>query len=172
MTASFHYPPNQDAAKELLEKIFPRVRARIPAADLALVGQGMPEWLARMALEAGAKAVGQVADIRPELHRAWVSAAPLRLGAGSPLKVIEARAAGVPVVTVPRAAEALELGPAEGVLVATSDDDFAERLLQVLSDPVEQQRLGRAGIGAVRERFDRAVCSAALEKVWRELVAE
>src|SRR5258708_38757232 len=98
-SGSLHYPPNQEAVRNLVERIFPRVLGQVPDAQLALVGRSAPDWLRRLvASRPGVEMVGEVPDIRPELWRAWVSAAPLSSGSGKPLKVMEALAAGVPGV--------------------------------------------------------------------------
>lgn len=169
MTGSFHYPPNQAAAEELVTRIFPEVRARVPGARLVLAGQRIPPSLVRIveALEGG-EAVDAGPDIRPHLWSAWAAVAPLRTGSGSPLKVLEALAAGVPVVTTPRVSRALEVGPDDGVLEAASTDDFVEQLCRLLAGGDERNRLSSAAEAAARRRFDRVPASALLEQVWEE----
>ena len=168
MTASYHYPPNQDAAAELIDDVFPAVHARVADAELALVGQQMPADLRRRAeARPGVRAVGEVDDVRPELHRAWVAVAPLRKGSGSPLKVIEALAGGVPVVVTPRVARSLGLvGEQDGVLVAETAAEMADRIADVLADPARRDRLATAGEAVARGRFDRVAAAGVLEGVW------
>ena len=167
MTASFHYPPNQEATEELLSAVWPAVLARVPEAELRLVGQNMPVELRESAqAAAGVVVVGRVEDVRPELGRAWVALAPLRKGSGSQLKVIEAFAMGVPVVGAPRVAEALRLGPDDGLLVGRSAADMAARIVELLSDPAKRDRLGATARRVVEERFDGARVAEDLERVW------
>ncbi len=169
MTGSFHYQPNQAAARELIEVIFPAVLARFPEARLALVGQRMPEWLSRLAHHtAGVDALGQVADVRPDLWPAWVSVAPLREGSGSPLKVKESLAAGVPVVTTRRVTAALEVGPEDGVIAAQTSSDFADRICEILGDPKRRDELAARGQAAARRKFDRQPAALLQERVWVE----
>ncbi|TMC47865.1 MAG: glycosyltransferase [Chloroflexi bacterium] len=170
MTASFQYPPNQAAAHHLLADIFPRVREAVPDAELVLVGQGMQRRLrAEVHACPGARATGAVADVRPELHRAWVSVAPLWEGSGSPLKVLEALASRVPVVVASRVAAALEMDADQGVVSAGGAGDFAARVIELLRDPERGERLATAGLAVVRERFDRLPAAAAHEAVWESL---
>jgi glycosyltransferase involved in cell wall biosynthesis len=172
MTASFGYPPNQLAARILLEKIFPLVRREKPNAELVLVGQGMPDWLlATVARCPGSRAAGAVADVRVELHRAHVAVAPLVQGSGSPLKVLEALASRVPVVTNRRVARALQLAESDGVFVADEVAPFAAAVAGILGDHRRAEALAARGEQTVRRRFDRAAVALLQEQVWTEVVA-
>jgi glycosyltransferase involved in cell wall biosynthesis len=169
MTATYYWPPNQVAAKDLLTDIFPAVRARVPDAELVLVGQGMPDWLSAMVQVCpGARATGTVDDVRPELQRAWASVAPLRSVAGSQIKVMEALASGVPAVTSPAVAQALGVGEADGVLEAASPAAFADQLAHVLGDPARRGVLAESGVKSAQQ-FDRIPAARGLESVWLEV---
>jgi len=170
MTASYHYPPNQVGAREMLERVFPTVRAQIPDAELRLVGQQMPPWLEALAKStSGARAVGAVNDVRPHLQDAWVAVAPLRLGSGSPLKVLEALSMEVPVVATPRVQKSLGLSAAEGLTTADRPDDLARAIAGLLSEPDRIARLGEAGRAAVAQRFDNRRLALDLERAWIEV---
>jgi glycosyltransferase involved in cell wall biosynthesis len=167
MTASYHYPPNQVAARELVEVVFPAVRAQVPVAELRLVGQQMPPWLQRLAESTpGVNVVGEVDDVRPELGRAWVAVATLNKGSGSPLKALEALAMGVPVVATRRVSKSLGLGLEDGLVVARRPGDVVRAIVSLLNDDGWRAHLAAAGERAVRERFDRRVVARALEREW------
>lgn len=167
MTASYHYPPNQAAARELLEGIFPIVRAQVPTAELRLVGQQMPHWLESLAEAVpGVRVVGAVDDVRPELEGAWVAIATLRKGSGSPLKALEALAMGVPVVGTPRVARSLGIGSSDGLVVARRPDHIAREIISLLKDDRRRGRLAEGGASTVRKRFDSRMVAAALEREW------
>jgi glycosyltransferase involved in cell wall biosynthesis len=167
MTASYHYPPNQVAARELVEEVFPAVRAEVPVAELRLVGQQMPRWLQTLAeATPGVKVVGEVDDVRPELERAWVAVATLKKGSGSPLKALEALAMGVPVVATRRVSTSLGLGLDDGLIIARRRGDIAREIVSLLNDDGHRARLAAAGERAVRARFDSRVVARALEREW------
>jgi len=165
MTASFHYPPNRAAAVELVEQVLPAVRARVPRATLRLVGQGMPgDLAARLRATEGVEVTGPVDDVRPHLWAASVALAPLRLGSGSPIKVLEALSAGVPVVSTQRVAQALGLAAGEGVVAAGTPQAIAAQVAALLADPARAAQVAERGRAAVVARYDREVAAAALER--------
>jgi glycosyltransferase involved in cell wall biosynthesis/O-antigen/teichoic acid export membrane protein len=138
---SFVHFPNVDAARRLKNAIFPRVRARHPRSSLYIVGENPPSEFE--AVEDGAVVVtGRVPDLEPYFARAAVVAVPLRLGSGMRVKVLEALAAGKPVVASPLSIEGLGVVDGEQLLTAETDDEFAERISLVLADDGLRARLG------------------------------
>jgi polysaccharide biosynthesis protein PslH len=130
---NFIHPPNVDAALRLVQAIFPAVQKRHPELRLYIVGDQPPPEVKQMA---GPKVTvtGRVADVSPYLERAAVVVAPLRLGGGMRVKVLEALAAGKAVVASPLAAEGLEVLDGEQIALAETDEDFAKRIIHLLDD--------------------------------------
>jgi glycosyltransferase involved in cell wall biosynthesis len=176
-TASFHYQPNQEAARMLLDQVLPLVRAHVPDAELALVGQQMPDWLRTHAVAAaGAVVVGEVDDVRPHLWAATVAAAPMVTGSGSPLKAIEAMAAAVPVVGSGRVGRALGLARSGmhndgaaggGLIVADGPAATAASIIEILRNPHLRASLSRAAVTTARAGFDSAPAAARFEQLLR-----
>jgi sugar transferase (PEP-CTERM/EpsH1 system associated) len=137
------YPPNEAAALRLIRRIWPLVRERRPDAALWLVGSGPSE---RMRTSAGGDPsihiTGRVPDVRPFLWRSALAATPLSTARGVQNKVLEALAAGLPVVVSPVVAEGLPQSVASGVRVADSDRDFADAICRLLAlSPAERRRI-------------------------------
>ena len=86
---------------------------------------------------------GRVQDVTPYLDRAAVVVAPLRLGGGTRVKVLEALAAGKAVVASPLAAEGITQCDGEHLLLAESDEEFADATTRLLDDPDARSALGR-----------------------------
>lgn len=126
--ANFRYEPNRDGLAFLLDQVFPRVWEHLPDARLALVGAGLERSIADSRVET----LGFVEDLATVYHRCRCAVVPLRQGAGTPLKFIEALAYGMPVVATPRAASGLEVAHGEDCLIADGAEAFATALIGVL----------------------------------------
>jgi len=151
---SMDWMPNDDGAVWFMQEVLPRVRRSVPGAKLALVGKSPSDGLRRAADAAGGVTVtGRVDDVRPYLARARAAIVPLRVGGGTRIKIFEAMAAGRPVVSTTIGAEGLPVTHAEHLLIADSPADFAEAVVQVLSDDEMARRLARQGRDLVEERF-------------------
>jgi glycosyltransferase involved in cell wall biosynthesis len=142
MTGTLGYLPNLDAAHWIHDDIWPRIRAKVPKANLNLVGANCPPSLA--ALDAptdGFNVVGFVEDVRPWLHRSRVFLMPLRAGSGTRLKALQAMAAGCPIVSTAQGVEGLGADGAS-VRIEETAEDLAEEVVKLLLD--EAQRLAQA----------------------------
>src|SRR5262249_12689933 len=115
---SLEWLPNLDAARLLLDSIFPAVRATVPTARLSIVGRTPPPGRAGRTAEApGVPLHADVPDVRPFLARCAVFAVPLRSGGGSRLKILEALACATPVVSTRVGAEGLRLDAGRHLVV-------------------------------------------------------
>jgi glycosyltransferase involved in cell wall biosynthesis len=141
---SFIHPPNIDAAGRLARDIFPLVKTRIPDASLHLVGSCAPRGMHALD-SAGVTVSEDVPDVRPYLDAAAVVAAPLRMGGGMRVKVLEALSFGKAIVATPLALEGLDLTDGEHVLVAETDVEFADALVALLTDAERRAAIAKAG---------------------------
>jgi glycosyltransferase involved in cell wall biosynthesis len=141
-----------DGALWLGSKVWPLVRAARPDARLALVGRE-PSAAVRDLAARDVDVTGTVADVQPYLARAGLALAPLRAGGGSRLKILEALAAGRPVVATKVGAEGLDDLVGHGVVVADDARSFADAMLALLDDPEAAERLGREGHDFVASRY-------------------
>jgi glycosyltransferase involved in cell wall biosynthesis len=159
--------PNLDAVRQLVEVVFPRVRARQPGARVCLVGRNPPAWLRRQAAAAdGVELHADVADVRPYLAGCGMMAVPLRIGGGSRLKILEALAAGVPVVSTRVGAEGLCLEPGRHLSVVEGIDAVADALAAAMQAPAEARAQAERGRQRVVERYDWNALADRLERVW------
>lgn len=167
---SLDWRPNLDGVRLLLDDIFPRVRARCPAATLALVGRRPPEWLRHRAAETpGVELFPDVPDVRPFLASCGLLAVPLRIGGGSRLKILEALASETPVLSTTVGAEGLQLMPGRDLIIADEPADFAEAVLNGIRRPADLQDTAEQGRAVVLARYDWAPLANTLEAVWHDL---
>jgi glycosyltransferase involved in cell wall biosynthesis len=164
------HAPNRDAALRLLESIFPLVRRDVPEAVLELVGDDPTETMRRLADE-HVVVTGGVPSVTPYLARAAVVIAPLRLGGGMRLKVLEALGAGKAVVASPRAVEGLALEDEVHALIRDSDEELASATIRVLQDPPLRSALGTAARLWAYERLGGDAAAAAYEQLYDDLLS-
>jgi glycosyltransferase involved in cell wall biosynthesis len=127
--ANFDYKPNRTALHFLLEEVFPLVWRELPDAKLVLVGAGLGH---PPSSDPRVETLGFVDDLRATYARASCAVVPLLQGGGTPLKLIEALAYGLPTIATPRAVAGLSLCNGEHCLVAESGQTFADALVKVL----------------------------------------
>ena len=147
------WQPNEDAAMWLVNRVWPMVRAAVPAAELLLVGRD-PGRRVRALAASDIEVTGTVEDVRPHLSRAQVALAPLLSGGGTRLKVLEALDAGRPVVATTVGIDGLAHLVGNGVVVADQPADFADAVVDLLLHPARAAVIGQRGASAVRETYE------------------
>ncbi|MFL5242847.1 MAG: glycosyltransferase [Gemmataceae bacterium] len=166
---SLDWRPNRDAVNQLLESIFPGVHKAEPGARLLLVGRHPPAELQRRVQGLpGVELHGDVSDVRPFLNRCGVLAVPLRIGGGSRLKILEALACRLPVVSTAIGAEGLRLEPGTHLTVVSQIEGMAEQLVHAIRNPYAMQVLANAGRQRVLEIYDWDSLADRMEESWYE----
>lgn len=155
-------PHNVDAAVYLAREIWPQVRARCPDAVLELVGADAVPAVRALHDPPSVVVTGAVPDLLPVWARARVLVAPLRFSAGIQNKVLEAMAAGVPVVTTPPAAEAIGARDGVDIRVGADTEGLARATLDALTAPDDPAWRQRAR-GLVRSGFSWEALARRLE---------
>jgi polysaccharide biosynthesis protein PslH len=152
------YAPNLDAARWFLTEIFPLILKQEPQARLLLVGRE----LGRLGeLPAGVERHESVAEVLPWFYTADLLAVPLRQGAGTRIKVLEAFAAGLPVVATAKGCEGIDARDGEHFMLGDSPTHFAAAVTRVLADGALAQKLSENGRRLAQEKY-----------AWESIVAD
>lgn len=168
VTGNLGYFPTRDGALWFLRDVWPALAAARPGLRLVLAGDRPPPALVREAERRGAELVPSPSDLRSLLATVTVALAPMRTGAGLPLKVLEAWAAGVPVVATPWAAEGAAARPGVDLLVAEGPDRWREAIGALLDDAELRARLAASARSRLGERYSTEAVRAGLERVLAE----
>jgi len=154
----YAYPPNTLAVRFLVNEVMPRLLETHPDAELVITGGDVPfqyPWLKN-------PGVVPFKDVPALLKACSVATAPIFMGSGTRLKIVEALAAGAPVVATPKGAEGLEIEDGRALLLASTGEEFAEQVRRVWGDPGLRASLIAEGRQLVRSRYDWSVCLSAL----------
>jgi glycosyltransferase involved in cell wall biosynthesis len=154
LSGNLGYRPTVSGALWFSRKVWPELRAAVPGARWRLAGARPVAAIRRLARQSGVEVHADVDDLAPFLADAAVAIAPMVTGSGVPMKVLEAWAAGLPVVAAPWAAAGLQSDAGEGLIVAESAGEWVAALTHLLKDHSHALAVGRRG-RAVWDRWYR-----------------
>jgi len=167
---SMDYHANIDAAVNFAREVWPQLRARRPELIFTIVGKDPAPEVRELAQIPGVEVTGTVDDVRPFYRDASVAVVPLKVGGGSRLKILEAMAAGVPVVSTTLGAEGLEVLHDENILIADTSEQLVQAITSVVENRSRHDQLSAAGRELVSRRYDWSSLGTALFGVYEELL--
>lgn len=154
------YAANSDGLMWFAKRVLPLIRAEIPDVRIEHVG------VAEKHPYPGIVHLGMVPDVRPHLAAAPVSIVPVRIGTGTRYKILEALSMERAVVSTKVGAEGLGVRDDKHIRIADEPKSFAAAVVELLRDPAQRERLGKAGREHVSTRFDWAGIVARVEGSW------
>src|SRR5919199_2376817 len=153
-SGSFNYLPNKEAAEVLIKQIYPQLRKIYPNCRLLLVGRKPMTYMQQVAeQETGIIVTGAVPDVRPYLASASVLVVPLFKGGGTRLKILEAFAAGCPVISTAKGAERIKVTDGEHLLIRNTPEEMLAGVCQLWSEPFLGQRLAESAYQLVQVEY-------------------
>jgi glycosyltransferase involved in cell wall biosynthesis len=152
-TGALHTLPNRDGIEWFCQSVWPLILARIPEARLDIVGSRPPAEVLALRDHPGVAVHADVPDVKPYLEQARLAIVPLRIGSGSRLKVLEAMAAGRPVVGTMIGVGGLEADAGSELMTGDDPESFATAAVRVLTNPGLATALAQRGLALVRERY-------------------
>lgn len=169
-TGSMDWEANVDGIRFYIEDVWPLVRARVPEAQLRVVGKNPPASLVQRQVP-GVHFTGFVDDVRTHVRDAQAFVIPLRVGGGTRIKAFEAMAMGLPVVSTAIGMEGLEVEDGVHFLRADGAQALAEATLRLLADDALRLRLSQAARALVEARFGHRVAADVFGRILLEAVA-
>ena len=171
ITGNLGYFPTAEGLLWFLAEVWPRLRARRPDLELLAAGDRPGGRLRRALAAGGARLEESPADLRSVLERARVALAPMRGGAGQPMKILEAWAAGVPVVATPWAAAGTTGRPGDDLLVAADPDAWCRSIECLVDDPGLRDRIATSARRRLAADYSRHSVGRRLEVIVAEATA-
>jgi glycosyltransferase involved in cell wall biosynthesis len=168
---SMDYHANIEGVVNFAREVWPNLRARQPKLVFTIVGRYPSREVRELARTPGIEVTGRVDDVRPFYRKAVAAIVPLNVGGGSRLKILEAMAAGVPVVSTTLGAEGLDMRHGENILIADTNEQLVEAIVSVVEDEARLNRLGAAGRALVSNHYDWAKLGGLLFEIYQKLLA-
>ena len=168
-TGKMDFRPNVDAVLWFCREVLPLVRSKMPDVRFYIVGRSPHRRVLRLADAPAVTVTGYVDDVRSYIAGACVYVAPLRIGGGTRLKVLEAMAMSKPIVSTSLGCEGFEgLVPGRELLLADAPQEFAQQVIELLDDASRRKRLGRAARRFVEQRYDWRLIVPRLEQIYEK----
>lgn len=164
------YGPNIEAVKWLLTDIYPLLQQAEPNCRLLLVGRNPRRWIRVQAQNTpNIWVTGAVKDVRPYIAAAQVMVVPLKQGGGTRLKILEAFAAGCPVVSTAKGAEGLQVEDDTHLLIRNSTSDIATAILQLWQQPSLAERLSASAFQLAEQTYSRDAIARLIREALQSL---
>lgn len=165
---TLHYPPNADGIRWFLKEVFPLVLAREPGTQLTIIGKNPPEdFIASAAQDPHhIQVTGYVEDLKPYFEASAIMVVPVRAGGGMRVRILEAFARGMPLVTTTVGLEGIAAVDGQEVIVRDDAETYARAVVELLNDPSTQAQLALAGRLLAEARYDWQVALKAMDRVF------
>jgi glycosyltransferase involved in cell wall biosynthesis len=163
------WAPNLDSARFFLTEILPLVRKKLPGTQVDFVGKDL--WRIKNLVRADDIHLHEnVPEVLPWLHQADLLAVPLRQGAGTRIKILEAMAAGLPVVTTSKGCDGTEAVNGRHLLIADSAQEFAGEVDRLIGDKSLAAKLAREARALVEKKYSWEMAAASIHEALSKLL--
>jgi glycosyltransferase involved in cell wall biosynthesis len=161
--------PNIDGCNYFVSKILPIIRRRKPDCSFAIVGRSPGKEILDLAqADRNIVVSGTVPDILPYLWGSEIAIVPLRIGGGTRLKIYEAMAAKIPVVSTTVGAEGLPVAHGKNILLADAPEDFAQRCIELLESKTLAEELAGNAWNMVASEYSWEKAARIFEEILKE----
>ena len=150
---SMDWLPNEEGVRRFVQEVWPLIRAQYPQATFQVVGRNPTPSITALNGKVGVTVTGSVPDVRPYIAKAQVAVIPIWVGGGTRLKAFEAMAMQKPIASTRLGVEGLKLTDDKNVALADTDEELANQIIRLLSNPQQRQQLSENGLRLVQEKY-------------------
>ncbi len=165
---NFRHTPNVAGLRFLATQVLPELRRHRPNAELVVVGAFPPPEIEELCRQPGMRLLGMVPEIREVLSRYAVFLSPIFSGSGVRVKILEAFASGIPVVSTPLGAEGLDVTSGADLMLARNAREFISAIIELLDHPERAEALARQARRTAEERWSWDLVLERLEEAYWE----
>jgi glycosyltransferase involved in cell wall biosynthesis len=169
---SMDYHANIDAVTHFAREVWPHVRAQHPDLVFTIVGRDPASEVKQLKSLPGIEVTGTVDDVRPYYYDALMAVIPLRVGGGSRLKILEAMAASVPVVSTRLGAEGIKAEDGVNIVLADTSEDLQRAISSLVKDEKQRRELATGGLALVSAHYGWPRLGARLIDTYQQLLLQ
>ena len=168
---NFEWLQNLEASEILLNNVWPKIKSQVPGAKVWIVGRKIAEWIKKLSeVDKRVEVTENIPDARDAYGSASIMVAPIKGAGGTRLKILEAMAAGLPVVSTSIGVAGLNITHGKQALIADTDQGLANEAVKLLKNPEVAERIGEAGREHVRTYFDWKVIVKLHDPIYRQVL--
>jgi glycosyltransferase involved in cell wall biosynthesis len=167
---NFEWLQNQEATEVLINKVWPIIREKDTNVKIWIVGRKIPPWLKKRAKQGDVIITENIPDARDAYGAASIMVAPIRGAGGTRLKILEAMASGLPVVSTRIGVAGLEVKDGENALIADTPKGLAKKAVSLLNNPNLAEKIGKNGQKHVKKYFDWKSVVRLHDPIYKELM--
>lgn len=161
------WPPNVDGILWFLREIYPLVKARVPGVRFTLIGARPPKEIVQIGeADPSVRVTGFVDDPEPYLCTSHLMVVPLRAGGGMRVKILNALAQGLPMVSTTLGCEEIAVTHEKDILIADEPAAFADAVVRLLNDPALGHKLAANGRALAEKVYDYRTACRPLDRVY------
>lgn len=168
-TGLMNYPPNVDAVVWFCDEVLPLIHRTHPDVRFTIVGDKPTLQVRTLATRNGVTVTGRVTDVRQHLADCLAMVVPVRSGAGTRLKILEAMAMRRPVVSTALGAEGLDVAHGKHILLGDTPGALASHIVSLIDTPALGDRIASAGRELVQAKYEWSTCLARLDHLYHAL---
>jgi sugar transferase (PEP-CTERM/EpsH1 system associated) len=168
-TGLMNYPPNVDAVVWFCDEVLPLIHRTHPDVRFSIIGDKPPLQVRELAVRRGVTVTGRVTDVRPQISDCLAVVVPVRSGAGTRLKILEAMAMKRPVVSTALGAEGLDVVHGKHLLLGDTPAALASHIVSLIETPALRDRIASAGRELVQAKYEWGSCLARLDDLYHSL---
>ena len=167
---NFEWMQNQEATELLVNKVWPHIKSEIKNAKVWIVGRKMPKWLKdKSNSDKDIEITEDIPDARDAYRCANVMVAPIKGAGGTRLKILEAMAAGLPVVSTSVGVAGLKVKHGKHALISDTPEGLAKQAVKLVNNPKMANKIGEAGRAHVKKYFDWGSVVKLHDPIYKEL---
>ena len=167
---SMDYHANIGAVRYFATEVWPALHREVPTAVFTIVGRNPPDKVLELRSRPGVEVTGTVADVLPYYREAFAVVVPLQVAGGTRLKILEAMAAGVPVVSTTLGAEGLGIQSGVHLEIADTPGDFCTRVGELSRNHQRWRQISTAGRKLVEARYHWDIIGSSLAATYMDLL--